>query len=120
LPKAPETINNYLISRKTKQWITADDCYPDGIKASKISCYAELFYIDNYMYSKKIKGDFNHFINTSICLDLNFNEGFKNVQTLSYFCQFSSRTPLEVINLDIKVIEYFEGGLSNNKVNAKK
>jgi hypothetical protein len=66
LPKAPETINNYLISRKTEQWITADYCYPDGIKAPRISCYGELSYIDNHMYGKEIKGDFNYFLHLSI------------------------------------------------------
>jgi glycosyltransferase involved in cell wall biosynthesis len=119
LPKALETINNNLINRKTKQWVTADCCYPDGTKASRLSRYGEFSYIDNYMYGKEIKGDLNHFVHTSICLDLNFSEDFKNGQEWSYFCQLSARTSFEALNLDVKVIEYLEGGLSKNKVSTQ-
>jgi len=119
LPNALESIRKNINQSPGQQWLTADCCYPDGKKASRISKYGQLSYIDNYMYGKEIKGDLNHFINTSICLDLNFSEDFKNGQEWSYFCQLSARTSFEAINLDVKVIEYLEGGLSKNKVSAQ-
>lgn len=119
LPGALSAINDHLINTPEQQWITADCCYPDGKKASKLSRYGELSYINNYMYGKEIKGDLNHFIHTSICLDLNFSEDFKNGQEWSYFCQLSARTSFNAIDLNVKVIEYLEGGLSKNKVSAQ-
>jgi len=120
LPKALQIISESINELPSnKQWLTADCCYPDGKKASKLSRYGELSYIDNYMYGNEIKGDLNHFMHTSICLDLNFSEDFKNGQEWSYFCQLSGRTSFEALKHNVKVIEYLEGGLSKNKTSAQ-
>lgn len=119
LPETLFSINQELLTNKNNKWLTADCCYPDGKKASRLSCYGELSYIENYMYGKEIKGDLNHFIHTDICSDIRFSQSFKNGQEWSFFCQLSARTSLCAINLNVKVIEYLEGGLSNNKVNAQ-
>jgi glycosyltransferase involved in cell wall biosynthesis len=119
LPGALESINSSIAESPEQQWLTADCCYPDGTKASKVSQYGQLSYIDNYMYGKEIKGDLNHFISTSACLDLKFSEDFKNGQEWSFFCQLSARTSINAVNLDVKVIEYLEGGLSKNKVSSQ-
>lgn len=119
LPEALELVVKESSSLVNKQWITADCCYPDGKKASKLSRYGQLSYIDNYMYGNEIKGDLNHFISTSACKDLKFSEKFRNGQEWSFFCQLSARTNFEALHHNVKVIEYLEGGLSNRKVNAK-
>lgn len=118
LPDALSKINEN-IEAQTKLWITADCCYPDGKKASKLVRYGELSYIDNYMYGKEIKGDLNHFIHTSICSEVRFSDRFRNGQEWSFFCQLAGKTSLYAFNYDVKVIEYLEGGLSNIRVNAK-
>lgn len=119
LPEALEYIDNKRHLIKNKKWITADCCYPDGKKASRVSRYGQLSYIDNYMYGNEIKGDLNHFIHTSISKGLRFSNRFKNGQEWSYFCQVADRSSLEAVNYSVKVIEYLEGGLSKNKVNSK-
>jgi glycosyltransferase involved in cell wall biosynthesis len=119
LPEAMELVEKESSSIVNRKWITADCCYPDGKKASKLSRYGQLSYIDNYMYGNEIKGDLNHFICTSTCKDLKFSEKFRNGQEWSFFCQLSTRTNIEALNHSVKVIEYLEGGLSNKKINAK-
>jgi glycosyltransferase involved in cell wall biosynthesis len=118
LPDALEKVNEEL-KHEDLLWLTADCIYPDKSKASKLSRYGKLSYIDNYMYGREIKGDLNHFMHTSICADLSFSEDFKNGQEWSFFCQLSGRTSFKAINLDVKVIEYLEGGLSKTKVSAQ-
>jgi glycosyltransferase involved in cell wall biosynthesis len=119
LPEALSTINEELLTATDKKWVTADCCYPDRKKASRLAYYGELSYINNYMYGKEIKGDLNHFLHSSICSDIRFSDSFKNGQEWSFFCQLAGITPLYALNYDVKVIEYLEGGLSNKKVNAK-
>lgn len=119
LPDALEFINNKIDTAESPLWITADCCYPDGKKASKVSHYGMLSYIDNYMYGNEIKGDLNHFIHTSICKGIKFSDCFKNGQEWSFFCQVAGKSQLEALSHNVKVIEYLAGGLSNNKVNAK-
>lgn len=119
LPEALELVINESANIVNKQWITADCCYPDGSKASKLSRYGPLSYIDNYMYGNEIKGDLNHFISTTACKDLAFSKKFRNGQEWSFFCQLSARTNIEALNHSVKVIEYLEDGLSYQKINAK-
>lgn len=118
LPDALDKVNDRL-KRKSVQWLTADCIYPDESKASKISNYGELSYIEDYMYGRQIKGDLNHFIHTSVCSGLRFSEEFKNGQEWSFYCQLSVRAKLEATNIDVKVVEYLEGGLSKTKVCAQ-
>lgn len=118
VPDALGKVNEQL-NQEEVLWLTADCIYPDKSKASKLSTYGKLSYINNYMYGREIKGDLNHFIHTSVCSDLRFSEEFKNGQEWSFYCQLSGRTSLKAINLDVKVVEYLEGGLSKTKVSAQ-
>ncbi|WP_419812060.1 glycosyltransferase family 2 protein [Bacterioplanoides sp.] len=118
LPDALSWADHYL-RESNIPWLAANCCFPDSKVASKIKKYGTLSYIDDYMFGKNIKGDLNHFIKTDVAHKVRFPENFKNGQEWAYYCQIAEHCQIQIINKNVKIIEYLEGGLTQNKVNSQ-
>jgi glycosyltransferase involved in cell wall biosynthesis len=119
LPEALQTVNELMDQTPGYQWYTADCCYPDGKKASRLARHGQLSYLKNYMFGREIKGDLNHFIDSQVCADIRFTDWFRNGQEWTFYSQLASTNDFYAFEKNIKVVEYLEDGLTRKNVNSQ-
>ncbi|HEY9033880.1 MAG TPA: glycosyltransferase family A protein [Pseudomonadales bacterium] len=119
LPDALRRVSESMARVPGYQWYTADCCFDEQRKASRLKRYGELSYLTDYMLGKTIRGDLNHFIACTALQDLRFTEQFRNGQEWQFFCQLAGRHSLMAFDLNVKVVRYLPDGLSGQKINAQ-
>lgn len=100
-------------------WYTADCCYPDGKKASRLARHGKLSYLQNYMFGKEIKGDLNHFIACTACSGIRFTDRFRNGQEWTFYSQLASSNDFYAFDANVKIVEYLADGLTRKNVNSQ-
>lgn len=119
LPDALEKVSALIQETPGFQWYTADCCYPDHKKASRLARHGRLSYLQDYMFGKVIKGDLNHFIQSRAIGNIRFTDGFRNGQEWSFYSVLSAANDFYAFDVDVKVVEYLEDGLTRQKVNSQ-
>lgn len=117
LPSALEEALGCIKLGGSKNWLIADNYYPDGKKASRLKRYGHMSYVKDGLCGDVIKGDSTHFIHTAICKGVRFPEVFKNGQEWYFFALLSEFSDVYAFDLPVKITEYLEDGLSVNKIN---
>lgn len=108
-----------LTEDSTIKWMMTNNIFPDGAKASRLDEYRQLNYITDGICGKLIRGDNTHFIDSDYLQHVRFSEKFKNGQEwYLYTCLSSNCHPVSK-NINSKVVEYLDGGLSMAKVSEQ-
>ena len=93
-------------------WFAMDCMLPEGKPISKLKHYGNLSYLNDYMFSKKMRGDMMHIVKAEAITNSQFSDKFKNGEEWFFWCHLSVKHNLYAIPATGKISEYLEGGIS--------
>lgn len=101
-------------------WYSLNCIFPDGSKISKMKKYGELSYIDDYMFSKNMRGDLTNIVRVSGIEDVRFSTRFRNAEIWFFWTSLSIKNVLFAGKEIGSIKEYLPGGITKNGFNRDK
>mgnify|MGYP000253534506 CR=1 FL=1 len=101
-------------------WFSLNCNYEGGVAISKIAQYGALSYLNDYMFGKKIRGDFTHILRLEALGAERFTSEFKNGEEWSFSVELSLTHTIYAIDVPGYIKEYLEGGLTETGINSDK
>lgn len=98
-------------------WFVANCETLTGRRLTKIKTYGKGNYIDDYMFSSRLRGDAMHMISLEAIGNNRFSNHFKNSEEWIWFLQIAKNIDFYAFNQSLKRVDYQESGLSTLKVN---
>lgn len=114
-----------MIDEQIKQhpdykWFVGNCLDLTGKVITKIKHYGIGNYIDDYMFSSRLRRDAQHIICISTIAHNRFSTEFRNSEEWVWFLQIAKNTNYFAFNKSLKLVDYQVDGLSAKKVNKDK
>lgn len=116
LELAKESIANH----SSYVWFTLDCVCSKGRQLSRLKKYGKMNYLDDYMFSKSMRGDMTHIVLASAISDVRFSDKFRNAEEWFFWSNLSAKNDIYAIESVGSVKEYMEGGLTDTGHNREK
>jgi len=113
-------IEEQIMRYPSYKWFIGNCINLTGEVITKIKCYGRGNYIDDYVFSSKLRGDAIHIISLSAISQSRFTEEFRNSEEWVWFLQIAKNTDYFSFNKNLKLVDYQVDGLSAKKVNRDK
>ncbi|WP_178863890.1 glycosyltransferase family 2 protein [Thiomicrorhabdus cannonii] len=101
-------------------WFVGNCVDLSGKLITKIKVYGEGNYINDYLFSSRLRRDAMHVISTGAIGKHRFSQEFRNSEEWIWFLNIAKETDFYSINQNWKQVDYQETGLSAKKVNDDK
>lgn len=113
-PRCFEEAIEKIRSHPNHGWFISNNYGDQKKSASQITSESEMDWIDDYVYSRRLKGDKTHFISCKILGDIRFDGRFRSSNMWPFFVPLALRTKIYAYPYPSKRIQYLQDGITRN------